>query len=34
MIIGKFQGTIVPTTPSGSRVTRARAFGPVGATSS
>jgi hypothetical protein len=30
--MGKFQGTIAPTTPIGSRVTSARAEGPVGAT--
>ena len=34
MISGKFQGTIAPTTPIGSRVISASASGPVGATSS
>ncbi len=34
MIIGKFQGTMAPTTPIGSRVTRASESMPVGATSS
>ena len=30
---GKFHGTIAPTTPSGSRVTRPSSPGPVAATS-
>ena len=34
MIIGKFHGTMAPTTPSGSRVISASESGPVGATSS
>jgi len=32
MSSGKFQGTIAPTTPMGSRVISASARGPVGAT--
>ena len=34
MSSGKFHGTMAPTTPMGSRVIMASAFGPVGATSS
>ena len=33
IISGKFQGTIAPTTPTGSRWIRPRTFGAVGATS-